>query len=116
MAALCGCGTPYGFSPYVGQQENWTTGVGGYVKVVDKETLYSPGQYPTRPYNIIGAVTTDSEGNLAKAVRDQHADAALISTQSTVPNGSVAVVGAGVFWSEPLRKTVITANLIKFRL
>src|SRR5581483_11386965 len=58
-AALCGCGTPYSFSPYVGAQQNWQTGPGGYVKVVNKATLYPPGQYPARPYIIIGAVTTD---------------------------------------------------------
>lgn len=112
---LCGCGPGYTFSPYVGEQQNWTTGAGGYVKLVDKASLYAPGQYPTRPYAIIGAVTTDSEGNLAKAVRDQHADAALISNESTVRNGSIAVVTGGVFWSEPLRKTVVTANLIRFK-
>ncbi|HEX3624817.1 MAG TPA: hypothetical protein VH280_05250, partial [Verrucomicrobiae bacterium] len=84
VLALCGCGPGYTFSPYVGDQQNWTTGAGGYVKMVDKASLYAPGQYPTRPYMIIGAVTTDSEGNVAKAVREQHADAALISNESTV--------------------------------
>ena len=83
--------------------------------MVDKASLYAPGQYPTRPYMIIGAVTTDSEQNVAKAVREQHADAALISNEQTVHNGNVAVVTGGVMWSEPLRKTVITANLIRFR-
>ncbi len=115
MLGLCGCGAGYTFSPYVGEQQNWTIGAGGYVKLVDKASLYSPGQYPTRPYVILGAVTTDSEDNLAKAVREQHADAALISNESTVRNGSVAVATGGVFWSEPLRKTVVTANLIRFR-
>jgi hypothetical protein len=114
-AALCGCGTPYTFSPYVGAQQNWQTGPGGYVKVVDKATLYQPGQFPNRPYIIIGAITTDNEDNLAKAVRDEQADAALISGEQTIHNGNVAVVGGGVFWSQPLRKTVITANLIKFK-
>jgi hypothetical protein len=112
---LCGCGSDYTFSPFVGEQQNWTTGAGGYVKLVDKASLYGPGQYPTRPYIILGAVTTDSEGNLAEAVREQHADAALISTEATTRNGSVAVAGGPVFWSEPLRKTVITANLIRFK-
>jgi hypothetical protein len=115
LAGLCGCGAGYTFSPYVGEQQNWTTGPGGYVKLVDKASLYSPGQYPTRPYNIIGAVSTDSEENLAKAVREQHADAALISNESTVHNGNVVIAGGGVLWNEPLRKTVITANLIRFR-
>jgi hypothetical protein len=115
LLGLCGCGPGYTFSPYVGDQQNWTTGPGGYVKMVDKASLYAPGQYPTRPYMIIGAVTTDSEQNVAKAIREQHADAALISNESTIHNGNVAVVTGGVFWSEPLRKTVITANLIRFR-
>jgi hypothetical protein len=91
LAGLCGCGPGYTFSPYVGQQQNWSTGAGGYVKEVDKATLYPEGQFPARPYYIVGAVTTDNEQNLAKAVHEQHADAALISNESTVRNGSVAV-------------------------
>ncbi len=115
LAALCGCGTPYSFSPYMGEQKNWMTSPGGYVRIVDKATIYSAGQYPSRPYVIVGAVTTGNEENLAKAVREQHADAALIYNQYSVRNGAVAVAGAGVYWSEPLRQTVITANLIRFR-
>lgn len=115
LGLLCGCGPSYTFSPYVGEQQNWSTGPGGYVKNVNNATLYAPGEYPNRPYIIIGAVTTDSEGNLAKAVHEQHADAALISNERTVRNGSVAVAAGGVIWGEPLRKTEITANLIKFR-
>jgi hypothetical protein len=114
MLGLCGCGPGYTFSPYVGQQQNWTTGPGGYVKIVDKAALYAPGQYPIRHYAILGAVTTDNENNLAKAVREQHADAALISNESTVRNGSVAIAAGGVIWDEPLRKSVVTANLIRF--
>ena len=83
--------------------------------MVDKASLYAPGQYPNRPYMILGAVTTDSEENLAKAVREQHADAALISNESTVRNGSVVVATGGIVWGEPLRKTTISANLIRFR-
>jgi hypothetical protein len=115
MLGLCGCGAGYTFSPYVGQQQNWTIGPGGYVKVVDKASLYAPGQYPTQHYIILGAVTTDNENNLAKAVREQHADAALISNESTVRNGTVMVAAGGVVWGEPLRKTTVTANLIRFQ-
>ena len=115
LGLLCGCGPSYTFSPYVGEQQNWQTGSGGYVKQVNNATLYPPGQYPTRPYILIGAATTDSEENLATAVHEQHADAALISNENTVRNGSVVVAAGGVVWGEPLRKTVITANLIKFR-
>ena len=116
LLALCGCGAGYTYSPWVGDQQNWTTGSGGYVKLVDKASLYSPGQYPNRPYMILGAVTTDSEENVAKAVREQHADAALISNESTkCRNGSVVVATGGVVWGEPLRKTTITANLIRFK-
>ena len=96
LIGLCGCGPGYTFSPYVGEQQNWSTGSGGYVKLVKNASLYAPGQYPTRPYNIIGAVTTDSEENLAKSVREQHADAALISNESTVRNGTVVVTARDV--------------------
>ncbi len=111
---LCGCGPPYTFSPFVGTQQNWTVGTGGYVRVVNKATIYPAGTYPERRYVIIGAVTTDNEDNLAKAVLDQKADAALISTQSVTHSGSVAVAGPGFVWAEPLRHSVVTANLIRF--
>jgi hypothetical protein len=115
LLALCGCGPGYEFSPYVGQQQNWTMGAASYVRMVDKVPIYSPGQYPPRPYFVLGAVSTDNEGNLAKAVREQHADAALISTESVYRSGSVAVAAPGVFVAQPLHHTVITANLIKYR-
>jgi hypothetical protein len=115
VLGLCGCGPGYEFSPYVGQQQNWTTGAGGYVRMVDKVPLFSPGQYPPRPYIVLGAVSTHNEGDLAKAVRQQHADAALISSESLYRSGSVAVAAPGVFVAEPLHHTVITANLIKYK-
>jgi hypothetical protein len=115
LMVFCGCGAGYNFSPYVGQQQNWQTQPGSYVRVVDKATLYSPGQFPDRPYFIIGSVTTDSEGNLAKAVRAQHADAALISTDHTYRTGTVAVASPGILWGIPLTHTDVSAQLIKFR-
>lgn len=112
---LCGCGAGYTFSPWTGPQGNWTTGPGGYVKLVDNVPLFAPGQYPPKPYIILGAVSTDSEGNLAKAVRQQHADAALISGETSYRTGSVAWAAPGVYGVTPLRHTEITANLIKYR-
>ncbi|MGZ5545540.1 MAG: hypothetical protein ACXWIU_12770, partial [Limisphaerales bacterium] len=56
-AAVVGCGTPYSFSPYVGQQKNWTTSPGGYVRDVQGVPFYAPGQYPNKPYVIVGAVS-----------------------------------------------------------
>ncbi len=114
-AALCGCGSPYKFSPWVGQQQNWATGPGGYVKRVDHVNIFPPGQYPSQPYIVLGAVTTDSEENLAKAAKEQHADAALLFVEQSYRSGTVAVAAPGVFVAEPLRHTVITANLIKYR-
>jgi hypothetical protein len=115
LTVFCGCGAGYDFSPYVGQQQNWQIQSGSYVRVVDKATLYSPGQFPDRPYFILGSVTTDSEGNVAKAVHAQHADAALISTDHIYRTGTVAVARAGVFWGIPLTHTDVSAQLIKFR-
>ena len=62
---LCGCSTGYNYSPYVGQQENWSTQPGGFVKVVDGATLYAPGQLPNRPYVVIGDVTAHSEDGVS---------------------------------------------------
>lgn len=113
--AVVGCGTPYTYSPYVGQQKNWTTSAGGYVRNVEGVPFYAPGQYPNKPYIILGAVTTDSEGNMARAAHEQHADAVLISHDETYPTGSVAMAGAGVVWAQPTTGRTITANLIRFQ-
>jgi hypothetical protein len=115
LMVVCGCGPGYNFSPYVGEQQNWTTQPGGYVKVVDNATIYPRGVFPNRPYIIIGSVTTDNEHNVAKAVHDQHADAALIYTDRTYRTGTVAVAGPGVIWNVPLTGSQVNAQLIRFR-
>ena len=112
---LCGCGPGYNFSPYLGQQQNWTTGPGGYVRLVDNVPLFSPGQFPSRPYVVLGGVNTDNEDNLAKAAREQHADAILLVSESVVRTGSVAWAAPGVYGVTPLTSKRITANLIKYR-
>ena len=114
LTVLCGCGVGYTFMPYVGQQQNWTTQPGAYVKVVNKATLFPPGQFPDRPYILIGSVATDSEGNVAKAVHDQHADAALIFSDRKSPNGAVAIGNAKFAWAIPLTKSEVNAGLIKY--
>ena len=113
--AIIGCGTPYTYSPYVGQQQNWTTSAGGYVRDVKGVPFYAPGQYPNKPYTILGAVSTDSEDNLVRAAHEQHADAVLISHDQVYPTGSVEMAGAGVIWSQPTTGRAITANLIRFQ-
>ncbi|HEY3860940.1 MAG TPA: hypothetical protein VGO59_03555 [Verrucomicrobiae bacterium] len=112
---LCGCGPDYNFTPWNGPQQNWSTGPGGYVRMVDNVAIYSPNQYPSRPYYVVGAVSTDSEENVAEAVRDKHADAALLSTETTRRTGSIAWAAPGVYGETPITKTVITANIIKYR-
>jgi hypothetical protein len=112
---LCGCSPGYTFSPWSGPQQNWSTGPGGYVRLVDSVPLLAPGQYPSRPYIVLGAVSTDSEANLAKAAREQHADAALLSGERVYRTGSVAWAAPGVYGVTPLTHTQITANLIKYK-
>ena len=63
LFVVCGCGTGYSFSPYVGQQQNWGIQPGGFVKVIDGAHLYPPGQFPDRPYIVIGDVSTHSEAD-----------------------------------------------------
>jgi hypothetical protein len=70
---------------------------------------------PSRPYLIIGSVSTDSEGNVARAVHDQHADAALIYTESSYRTGTDAVAGPGVVWGIPLTHSDASAQLIKYK-
>ena len=112
---LCGCGPGFTFSPWTGPQSNWSTGPGGYVRMVDNVPLYPPGQYPSRPYILLGAVSANSEDNLAKAAHQQHADAILLSTESVYRSGSVAVAAPGVYYAQPIHHTVITAQLIQYR-
>jgi len=114
LTVLCGCGAGYTFVPYIGQQQNWTTQPGAYAKVVNKATLYAPGQFPDRPYILIGSVATDSEGNVAKAVHDQHADAALIFSDRKSPNGAIAIGNDKFAWAIPLTKSEVQAGLIKY--
>jgi len=112
---LCGCSPGYTFNPWTGPQSNWTTGPGGYVKIVDNVPFFTPGQFPPKPYLLVGAVNTDSEDNLAKAVREQHADAAMITSETSVRTGSIAWAAPGVYGVTPIRHTTITASLIKYR-
>jgi hypothetical protein len=127
LFVVCGCGTPYSFSPYVGQQQNWGIQPGGFVKVIDGAHLYPPGQLPDRPYIVIGDVSTHSLADLAKAVHEQQADAALIYNDRTYQNGTLTLGGAGggygrggggvgaFAWSTPLTRTDVNARLIKFK-
>jgi len=114
VLGLCGCGPGYQFAPYVGEQSNWQTGAAGYVRMVDGVPFYAPGQFPPQHYLVVGAVTTDSEDNLAKAVREKHADAAMINNESVRRTGSVAWAAPGVYGVTPLTSKTITANLIKY--
>ena len=115
LVVLCGCGAGYDFSPYYGQQQNWQTQAGGYAKMVDKVTLYPPGQFPARPYIIIGSVSAHGEDGVAHAVHEQQADAALIFGSHTYREGSIAVAGPGVVWAAPITHNVVSAQLIKYK-
>jgi hypothetical protein len=112
---LCGCGPGYDFSPWVGAQQNWTTMPGTYGHMVDHVMLFPRGSYPDRPYNILGSATGGSEHDIAKAVKGQGGDAAIIYSETTTRNGSVAIAGPGMIFEQPLRKTVVTAQIIKYR-
>ncbi len=110
---LAGCGTPdFHFMPWVGQQQNWATSPGGYVRIVDGVEIYS--QYPSRPYEIVGAVAVEKEKDLAKAVKYYRADAAILSRQNIINEGSVVYPGPGVWVSQPITKKLITGQLIRF--
>jgi hypothetical protein len=115
LLGLCGCGPGYTFSPYVGQQQNWMTNPGAYTKVVDNATLFPPGQLPPRPYVIIGSITADDDDAIARAVHEQHADAAIVSPPRVYHEGSVAWAVPGAVFAEPITHTVLTANLIRYK-
>ena len=74
-----------------------------------------PGQFPARPYIIIGAVKTDNEHNVAKAVKEQQADAALIAYDHKYRTGTVAVASPGVIWNVPLTGEQTSAQLIRYK-
>jgi hypothetical protein len=112
---LCGCGPNYAFTPWAGTQENWQTGPAGYTRLVKKVPFFTRAQLPPQPYYVVGAVTTDDEDNVADAVRDQHADAAIIDSETVVRTGSIAWAAPGVYGVSPLTRTTIKATLIKYK-
>ncbi len=112
---LCGCGPGYTFEPWTGPQSNWTTGPGGFTHSVDGVTLFAPGQFPPQPYFLVGSVSTDSEENVAKAVKDKQGSAALLSTESIHRTGSITWAAPGVVGTTPLTSKHITATIIKYR-
>ena len=115
LVGLCGCGPGYDYEPYVGAQQNWQTKPGSYVRTVDHVMIYSEGEYPERPYLILGSVKGGSEHDIAKAVRDQGGDAAMIFSDRTVRSGSVAIAGPGIIFNQPLRRTIVTGQVIKYK-
>ncbi|HZM01528.1 MAG TPA: hypothetical protein VFC44_00770 [Candidatus Saccharimonadales bacterium] len=115
LIGLCGCGPGYDYSPYVGAQQNWTTNPGSYVRMVDHVKIYPQGEYPERPYLILGSVRGGNEHDIAKAVRDQGGDAAMIFSDQTVRSGSVQIAGPGIIFNQPLRRTIVTAQVVKYR-
>jgi hypothetical protein len=112
LCAACSSTPKYNFSAYDGPQKNWTTSSGGYVKIVKGIPLYT--QYPSRPYELIGAVVVDSEKELARAAKYYHADAALIYRHTTGVDGSVTFVSP-LWLSFPITETRITAQLLRFK-
>lgn len=116
LLVLCfctACGTPnYHFVAYLGQQSNWTTSNGSYVKTVEGVPIYT--QYPSRPYELVGAVIVDSDKALARAVKYYHADAALVYRRGTGVTGSV-VLGGPLWMGFPITETRISAQLIRFK-
>ena len=111
LAFLTGCSTDYRFTQFVGQQQNWTTSGGSFVRTVNNIPIYS--KYPPRPYEIIGAVSVDNERQLARAVKKYGADAAMIA-QPAPPGGATQVVPSPWGGYSVLRFG-ISAWLIRFK-
>jgi hypothetical protein len=114
LGLLTACGTPnYHFTAYVGQQRNWTTSPGSYVKIVEDVQIYN--QYPSKPYELVGAVNVGSEKALARAVKFYHADAAIIYDRYSHLNGSMVLAGPPGYVAYPLTDSRITAQLVRFK-
>jgi len=111
LALLTGCSTNFHFAEYVGPQKNWTTSPGGFVRTVSGVPIYS--QFPSRPYELIGAVSVDNERQLARAVKRYGADAALLF-QPTPLSGTSQVVPSPFWGGYSVIRFRITAHLIRF--
>lgn len=66
------------FVPYVGQQRDWPTAPGGFVKTVMGVPIYPKGELPARPYDVIGLVTADNLPGFALRAKLHHADAVVL--------------------------------------
>ena len=97
-----GCGT-VSYSPYVGQQEDWPTAKGAFVKERDKIPIYRG--LPTRPYTMLGhmVITTDTGAEEMLAVsraKQYKADAILFVDSTMFTSGSF---GGGTATAVPTR-------------
>lgn len=98
---LTGCAT-VDFTPYVGEQREWPTRSGAFVKQVKGKSFYQ--SWPERPYLLLGHVTVAGNPNvinnqLAWAVSRYHADGVIIMSSDTFQAGTVNTASGSAFGS-----------------
>ena len=126
---LAGCGT-VSYSPYVGQQQDWPTSPGAFVKDMKGIPLYRG--LPNRPYTVLGHVEITAEPAFIEQqaywkAKNVGADAILFVDAQTFYAGSVGggtafaaptkggAMAFGSSWSSAQYQKQITAVFIKWK-
>jgi hypothetical protein len=125
---LSGC-AEISYTQYQGQQQNWPTQPGAFVKTVDGIPIYHglPSQY----YNVLGQIVSvdGSDHDLARIARTNHADAVIITDTRTINSGAVTLPGpvntfyfansstaiAGPSYTSAITSDATTAWVIKYK-
>ena len=99
LLLLSGCGTT-DFHPYVGQQQNWPTSSGAFIKPGTAIPVYYG--WPPRPYTVLGFM--DATGSrhgvmdlAATKAKELGADAIVVMSRGTVYAGSTGGVAGNVY-------------------
>ncbi|HEY3864007.1 MAG TPA: hypothetical protein VGO59_19200 [Verrucomicrobiae bacterium] len=118
--ALLGCSSNRSdrrFAACFGQQSNWPAAPGAFAKIVDGFSIFSYGQLPAKPYDVLGALPAADEQVIVSVGRRHGADAAVIDQFDRHGPGLQATwtANSASLNSSIFPKTKVRVLLIKYR-